>query len=63
MLTTQERKAAEMTALGQTASVVAKDLRLTEQGVRQLLSSVYRKLGTDASGLSDALSYRSRHER
>ncbi|GGU04600.1 hypothetical protein GCM10010256_75840 [Streptomyces coeruleorubidus] len=63
MLTTQERRAAEMAALGHPASVVAKELRLTEQGVRQLLSSVYRKLGTDASGLPDALSNRSRHER
>ncbi len=35
--------------------VVAKELHLTEQGVRQLLSSVYRKLGTDAAGLAEAL--------
>ena len=63
ILTAQERRAAEMTALGHPASVVAKDLRLTQQGIRQLLSSVYRKLGTDASGLPDALSNRSRHER
>ncbi|MEU3253383.1 ATP-binding protein [Streptomyces sp. NPDC006997] len=54
-LTAQEREAAERTALGQAPAVVAKDLRLTEQGVRQLLSAVYRKIGTDLSGLARAL--------
>ncbi|MBQ1088835.1 AAA family ATPase [Streptomyces sp. B93] len=54
-LTAHERKAAEMTALGHPVAVVAKDLRLTEQGVRQLLSAVYRKIGTDAAGLAAAL--------
>lgn len=54
-LTAPERKAAEMTALGHPTAVVAKDLRLTEQGVRQLLSSVYRKVGTDPAGLATAL--------
>jgi DNA-binding CsgD family transcriptional regulator len=55
MLTAQERRAAELTVQGHPASVVAKDLRITEQGVRQQLSSVFRKLGTDATGLADAL--------
>ncbi|MFF9029999.1 ATP-binding protein [Streptomyces iakyrus] len=54
-LTAQERKAAEMTAGCHTPAVVAKELHLTEQGVRQLLSSVYRKIGTDAAGLAEAL--------
>ncbi len=54
-LTAPERRAAEMTALGHPAAVVAKDLRLTEQGVRQLLSAVYRKVGTDPAGLAEAL--------
>lgn len=54
-LTAQERRAAEMTALGKPVAVVAKELRLTEQGVRQLLSLVYRKVGTDAAGLARAL--------
>ncbi|POX47493.1 hypothetical protein C3488_23155, partial [Streptomyces sp. Ru72] len=54
-LAAQERTAAELTAQGHPASVVAKELRLTEQGVRQLLSSVYRKIGTDAAGLAQAL--------
>ncbi|MGA5358491.1 ATP-binding protein [Streptomyces purpurascens] len=55
MLTGPERRAAEKTVQGHPAPVVAKDLRITEQGVRQLLSSVYRKLGTDTAGLADAL--------
>ncbi|MFF4213089.1 helix-turn-helix transcriptional regulator [Streptomyces sp. NPDC001796] len=54
-LTAQERTAAELTAQGHPASVVAKELHLTEQGVRQLLSSTYRKIGTDAAGLAQAL--------
>ncbi|MFJ4468539.1 ATP-binding protein [Streptomyces sp. NPDC089424] len=54
-LSAQERRAAELTALGKPVAVVAKELRLTEQGVRQLLSLVYRKVGTDAAGLARAL--------
>lgn len=54
-LTAQERRAAEMTAQGAPAAVVAKELCLTEQGVRRLLSSVYRKIGTDTTGLVTAL--------
>ncbi|MFV0137432.1 ATP-binding protein [Streptomyces sp. HMX87] len=54
-LTARERKAADLTAQGEPVAVVAKELRLTEQGVRQLLSSVYRKLGTDRAGLARAL--------
>lgn len=54
-LTAPERKAAEMVAVGHPVGVVAKDLRLTEQGVTQLLSSVYRKVGTDTAGLARAL--------
>ncbi|MYR59021.1 ATP-binding protein, partial [Streptomyces sp. SID625] len=54
-LTAQERRAAEQAAQGHPVAVVAKELRLTEQGVRQLLSSVYRKVGTDAAGLATAL--------
>ncbi|GHH52116.1 DNA-binding CsgD family transcriptional regulator [Streptomyces umbrinus] len=54
-LTAPERKAAEMTAQGLPAGVVAKALSLTEQGVTRLLSSVYRKIGTDSAGLARAL--------
>ncbi|MGW3988793.1 ATP-binding protein [Streptomyces sp. NPDC004830] len=55
LLTAHERRAAEMTARGRPAPAVAQELRITEEGVRRQLSSVYRKLGTDAAGLADAL--------
>lgn len=54
-LTAQERRTAELTVQGHSVAVVAKELHLTEQGVRQLLSCVYRKLGTDATDLPGAL--------
>lgn len=54
-LTAQERRTAELTAQGHPVAVVAKQLRLTDQGVRQLLASVYRKIGTDAADLARAL--------
>jgi len=54
-LTPQERRAAEETAQGHPVPVVAKELHLTERGVRQLLSSAYRELGTDTAGLAEAL--------
>ncbi|MEW2155888.1 AAA family ATPase [Streptomyces sp. NPDC007189] len=54
-LSAQERRAAELTVQGHPVPVVAKELHLTEQGVRQLLSSVYRKIGTDSSGLAGFL--------
>lgn len=53
-LTARERRTAELALQGQPVPVIAKELRLTEQGVRQLLSSVYRKVGTDAAGLAKA---------
>ncbi|KUO15582.1 ATP-binding protein [Streptomyces dysideae] len=55
MLTAHERRTAELAVQGHPVGVIAKDLRLTEQGVRQLLSRVYRKIGTDATGLATAL--------
>jgi DNA-binding CsgD family transcriptional regulator/tetratricopeptide (TPR) repeat protein len=54
-LTAHQRQAAEMTAQGHPVTVVAKELHLTEQGVRNLLSAAYRKIGTDAAGLAGAL--------
>ncbi|MGW1953118.1 helix-turn-helix transcriptional regulator [Streptomyces sp. NPDC001920] len=54
-LTAQEHRTAELTVRGHPVAVIAKDLHLTEQGVRSLLSSVYRKIGTDATGLASAL--------
>lgn len=41
--------------MGHPVAVVAKELRLTEQGVRQLLSRVYREIGTAAAGLAGFL--------
>ncbi|GGV04193.1 hypothetical protein GCM10010260_46500 [Streptomyces filipinensis] len=60
-LTAQERRTAELTVQGHPVAVIAKELRLTEQGVRQLLSSVYRKVGTDAAGLAGFLEGGPRH--
>ncbi|SED81361.1 AAA ATPase domain-containing protein [Streptomyces sp. Ag109_O5-10] len=57
-LTAAELRTAELTVQGHAVGVVAKELQLTEQGVRQLLSSVYRKLGTDAAGLAGFLEAR-----
>ncbi|MFD5543956.1 ATP-binding protein, partial [Streptomyces sp. NPDC127079] len=59
-LDTQELHAAELTVQGQPAAVVAEELHLTEQGVRQLLSRIYRKIGTDADGLGKFLEGQSR---
>ncbi|MGI3222893.1 LuxR C-terminal-related transcriptional regulator, partial [Streptomyces sp. GTA36] len=59
-LTAHERRVAEMTAQGLPAGVVAKALRITEQGVKRLLSSVYRKIGTDSTGLARDLNALSR---
>ncbi|MFJ3803965.1 ATP-binding protein [Streptomyces sp. NPDC090088] len=59
-LTSQEVRTAELTVQGLPVAVVAKELRLTEQGVRQLLSRVYRKIGTDSAGLAGYLEARSR---
>ncbi|MGW0210844.1 hypothetical protein ACWDZ8_35445 [Streptomyces sp. NPDC003233] len=54
-LTARERRTAELSSQGHPVAVVAKELRLTEQGVRHLLTSVYRKAGTDAAGLAGFL--------
>ncbi|MFF5477485.1 ATP-binding protein [Streptomyces sp. NPDC012935] len=54
-LTTQERRTAELTAQGKPVAVIAKETHLTEHGVRHLLSAVYRKIGTDSTGLARAL--------
>ncbi len=54
-LTAHERRVAEMTAQGHPAAVVAKQLHITEQSVKRLLSSVYRKIGTDDTRLAREL--------
>ncbi|MGW7821122.1 helix-turn-helix transcriptional regulator [Streptomyces puniciscabiei] len=60
-LTAPERRTAELTVQGSSVEEIAKELRLTPQGVRQLLSSVYRKMGTGAAGLAKALEGLPRH--
>lgn len=54
-LTAQEHRSAELAVQGLSLNVIAKELRLTEQGIRHLLSSVYRKTGTDSASLSQYL--------
>ncbi|MEW2164725.1 AAA family ATPase [Streptomyces sp. NPDC007084] len=54
-LTARERAAATLTARDRTPAQVAKELRLDEQTVVRLLSAVYRKVGTDRTGLAAAL--------
>ncbi|MFF4575086.1 ATP-binding protein [Streptomyces sp. NPDC001410] len=54
-LTSRERVAATLTAKGCTEAETAVELHTDEQSVVHLLSAVYRKLGTDRSGLEAAL--------
>ncbi|MGW4756175.1 ATP-binding protein [Streptomyces chartreusis] len=51
-LTAHERRAAEMTAQGHPAEVVAEELRITELGVKRLLASARRKIRADTTGLA-----------
>ncbi|WP_393086741.1 ATP-binding protein [Streptomyces sp. LN704] len=57
-LTARERTAAVLTARGRTADQVAGELHTDEQSVVRLLSAVYRKVGTDRTGLAAALGER-----
>ncbi|MEU1529410.1 ATP-binding protein [Streptomyces fagopyri] len=54
-LTARERAAAVLTARGCAADRIAEELHIDEQSVARLLSAVYRKVGTDRSGLPAAL--------
>ncbi|MCW8376487.1 ATP-binding protein [Streptomyces justiciae] len=54
-LTSRERMAANLTVEGLSRSEIAKKLHTDEQTVVRLLSAVYRKMGTDSSGLREAL--------
>lgn len=53
VLTGRERAAARLAAEGRTEPEVAKELRTDAPTVARLLSSVYRKLGTDRTGLTE----------
>ncbi|MEU6762072.1 AAA family ATPase [Streptomyces sp. NPDC046853] len=54
-LTTRERTAAALTVRGEPAARIAEELRTDEPAVVRLLCAVYRKVGTDHSGLAAAL--------
>ncbi|MFF1631940.1 ATP-binding protein, partial [Streptomyces sp. NPDC058272] len=54
-LTARERAAATLTVRGRGTAEIAKDLRTDEPTVVRLLSAVYRKAGTDRTGLAAAL--------
>ncbi|MFI9756902.1 AAA family ATPase [Streptomyces sp. NPDC051963] len=58
-LTTRERFAATLAAEGRTRTEIAQELHIDEQTVVRLLSAVYRKMGTDHTGLAVALKPRS----
>lgn len=54
-LTARERTAAALTVRGESAARIAEELHTDEPAVVRLLSAVYRKVGTDHSGLAAAL--------
>ncbi|MFF0200416.1 ATP-binding protein [Streptomyces sp. NPDC005017] len=57
-LTARERRAAALSVRGRTSAEIARDLRTDEPSVVRLLSAVYRKIGTDPTGLPTALTTR-----
>ncbi|AZP15740.1 ATP-binding protein [Streptomyces aquilus] len=54
-LTSRERTAANLTVEGLGKAEIATELHIDEQTVVRLLSAVYRKTGTDSTGLREAL--------
>ena len=54
-LTSRERTAANLAAQGCTDAEIARELHLDEPTVVRLLSAVYRKMGTESTGLRAAL--------
>ncbi|NUR69048.1 MAG: response regulator transcription factor, partial [Streptomyces sp.] len=54
-LTTRERQAANLTVEGLCRPEIARELHIDEQTVVRLMSAVYRKMGTDRTGLAAAL--------
>ncbi|MFE0135625.1 ATP-binding protein [Streptomyces sp. NPDC059037] len=57
-LTARERTAASLAVRGEPVARIAAELHTDEAGVVRLLSAVYRKVGTDPSGLAAALALR-----
>ncbi|MFI1561854.1 ATP-binding protein [Streptomyces sp. NPDC020490] len=54
-LTARERAAADLAARGRTEPEIARELGVAEAEVVRLLSAVYRKIGTESTGLAAAL--------
>ncbi|MFG2788126.1 ATP-binding protein [Streptomyces sp. NPDC048419] len=54
-LTGRERSAANLAARGRTEAEIARELQVDEATAVRLLSAVYRKMGTDGTGLAVAL--------
>ncbi|MFI6655002.1 ATP-binding protein [Streptomyces sp. NPDC050523] len=54
-LTSRERSAANLAARGRTDAEIARELQVDEAAAVRLLSAVYRKMGTDSTGLAVAL--------
>ncbi|MGW3288994.1 ATP-binding protein, partial [Streptomyces sp. NPDC001002] len=54
-LTARERAAANLAAQGRTDADIARELRVDEPTAVRLLSAVYRKMGTEGTGLAAAL--------
>ncbi|MFJ9535984.1 ATP-binding protein [Streptomyces sp. NPDC101225] len=54
-LTSRERSAANLAARGRTEAEIARELQVDEGAAVRLLSAVYRKMGTDSTGLAVAL--------
>lgn len=54
-LTSGERSVANLAAAGRTEAEIAKELHTDEPAVVRLLSAVYRKMGTEITGLTSAL--------
>ncbi|MFF0013903.1 ATP-binding protein [Streptomyces sp. NPDC005374] len=54
-LTARERTAAGLAAQGRTEAETAKEMHVDEPTAVRLLSAVYRKLGTDSTGLRDVV--------
>ncbi|MFE7172361.1 ATP-binding protein [Streptomyces sp. NPDC057616] len=54
-LTSRERSAANLAARGRTEAEIARELQVDEAAAVRLLSAVYRKMGTDSTGLAVAL--------
>jgi DNA-binding CsgD family transcriptional regulator len=54
-LTSRERSAANLAARGRTEAEIARELQVDEATAVRLLSAVYRKMGTDCTGLAVAM--------